>query len=130
MVNQMIVNGWEFYALNPFDENIEQKSQSEYDKKYELSYKKFIEEMCIEEPHELFEKDNLFTFYISCDEKSDKIELEENFSVIFKKSIFLKIKYKNIKSELELYYNSFGIGVRNLYKSGDYIFLILEKSNK
>jgi hypothetical protein len=130
MVNQMIVNGWEFYILNPFDENIEQKSQSEYDKKYESSYKKFIEELCIEEPQELFENDDLFTFYISCDEKSDKIELEENFSVIFKKSIFLKIKYKKIKSELELYYDSFGIGVRNLYKSGDYIFLILEKSNK
>jgi len=123
----MLVNGWEFLVLNPFDKNVCQTSQKLYNKNYNDSYYKFIKELCIPEPLELFEKNNQFTFYISCGGEDDKIELEEKFEIKFLKSVFIKTKYKYIKEELQKYYNSFNIGIRNFYKTGDYIFLIIEK---
>jgi hypothetical protein len=122
-----LLMGWEFLILNPFDKNISQSSQKLYNKNYNNSYNKFIEGLCIPNPRELFNNDNLFTFYIHCGGDSDKIELEENFPISFLKSIFLKTKYKSIKHDLEKYYTTYDIHVRNLYKSGDYIFLIIQK---
>lgn len=124
----MGVKGWEFLIVDPFKKDIQQKSQEEYTKYYKLSYNKFIQELCIPTPDDLFEKNNLFTFYILCDENNDKIEIE-NCKMVFLRSIFLKIKYKTIKSDLEMYYNKFDITVRNLYISSNYIFLIIEKKN-
>ena len=124
----MGVKGWEFLIVDPFKKDIQQKSQEEYTKYYKLSYNKFIQELCIPTPDDLFEKNNLFTFYILCDENNDKIEIE-NCKMVFLKSVFLKIKYKTIKTDLELYYNKFDITVRNLYISSNYIFLIIEKKN-
>ena len=119
--------GWEFLILNPFDKNIPQSSQKLYNKNYNDSYYKFIEELCIPNPKELVnENENLFTFYILCGGNSDKIELEEKFEITFLKSVFLKTKYKYIRRDLQNYYEPFGINVRNLYQSGEYIFLIIE----
>lgn len=123
----MLVNGWEFLVLNPFDKNLCKTSQKLYNKNYNDSYYKFIKELCIPEPLELFEKNNQFTFYISCGGEDDTIELEEKFEIKFLKSVFIKTKYKYIKEDLQKYYNSFNIGIRNFYKTGDYIFLIIEK---
>ena len=123
----MLFNGWEFLVLNPFDESVSQSSQKLYNKNYNDSYYKFVKELCIPEPLELFEKDNQFTFYISCGGENDKIELEEKFEITFLKSIFFKTKYKYIKEYLQKYYDLFDINVRNFYKTGDYIFLIIEK---
>jgi len=123
----MLFNGWEFLVLNPFDESVSQSSQNLYNKNYNDSYYKFVKELCIPEPLELFEKDNQFTFYISCGGENDKIELEEKFEITFLKSIFFKTKYKYIKEYLQKYYDLFDINVRNFYKTGDYIFLIIEK---
>jgi hypothetical protein len=92
-----------------------------------FAYEKFIKEFYIPEPLTLFENDVLFTFYISCGGECDKIELEEKFDIIFLKSVFLKTSYKKIKSDIEKYYNIYNINVRNLYRSGDYIVLILCK---
>lgn len=126
---QTLFNGWEFLVLNPFAKSVSQSSQKLYNKNYNDSYYKFIRELCIPEPLELFEKNNQFTFYISCGGENDKIELEEKFEIMFLKSIFLKTKYKYIKEELQRYYDSFGISIRNFYKTGDYIFLIIEKKS-
>jgi len=123
----MLKLGWEFLILNPFDEIVLQSSQKLYNKNYNDSYYKFIEELCIPGPKEIFEDKNLFTFYISCAGNNDKIELEEKFYITFLKSVFLKTKYKQIKKDLQNYYNEYDIIIRNLYKSGDYIFLIIEK---
>lgn len=123
----MLVNGWEFLVLNPFDKNVCQSSQTLYNKNYKDSYYKFIEELCIPEPLELFEKNNQFTFYISCVGENDKIELKEKFEIKFLKSVFFKIKYKYIKEDLQKYYDLFNISIRNFYKTGDYIYLIIEK---
>lgn len=119
--------GWEFLILNPFDKNIPQSSQKLYNKNYNDSYYKFIEELCIPNPKELFDENgNLFTFYILCEGNSDKIELEEKFEITFLKSVFLRTKYKYIRRDLQNYYEPLGINVRNLYQSGEYIFLIIE----
>ena len=123
----MIENGWEFLIINPFTVNVVQTCQNKYEKNYNLSYVKFINEFCIPEPSSLFENDVIFTFYISCGGEFDKIELEEKFDIIFLKSVFFKTSYKKIKSDIEKYYNTYNIGVKNLYKSGDYIVLIIEK---
>ena len=74
-----MILGWEFLILNPYDKNITQSSQKLYNKNYNDSYYKFIKELCIPNPKELFdENENLFTFYILCGGNSDKIELEKN----------------------------------------------------
>ncbi len=129
--------GWEFLILNPFDKQFTQSSQKLYNKNYNDSYYKFINELCIPKPEELFEiendiknenkDENLVTFYIFCGGNSDKIELEDKFEITFLKSVFLKTKYNRIKQELNNYYNKYEINVRNLYQSGEYIFLIIEK---
>lgn len=122
-----MILGWEFLILNPYDKNITQSSQKLYNKNYNDSYYKFIKELCIPNPKELFdENENLFTFYILCGGNSDKIELEKKFEITFLKSVFLKTKYKYIRRDLQNYYEPFGINVRNLYQSGEYIFLIIE----
>ena len=129
------MNGWEFLIINPFDTDFTQTCQNKYEKNYNLSYCKFINEFCIPDPTTLFgnengngnENDNLFTFYIACGGELDKIELEEKFDIIFLKSVFLRTSYKRIKSDIEKYYSTYNIAVRNLYKSGDYIVLIIEK---
>jgi hypothetical protein len=123
----MLSRGWEFFILNPFDENMYKANKNLYNKNYNDSYYKFINELCIPNPDELFFEDNLFTFYISCVGEMDKIILDEKFDITFLKSLFIKTKYKHIKLEIEKYYYKFDILVRNFYKSGDYIFLIIEK---
>ena len=128
-----LIMGWEFLILNPFDKNTNintnQTSQILYHKNYKNSYDKFIKELLIPEPTELFNDDNIFTFYISCDKNTDRIELEEKFAITFLKSVFLKTKYKHVKQDLQNYYNTYDINVRNLYKSGNYIFLVIEKKS-
>lgn len=129
------MNGWEFLIINPFDTDFTQTCQNKYEKNYNLSYFKFINEFFIPEPTTLFgngngnenDNDTLFTFYIACGGELDKIELEEKFDIIFLKSVFLRTSYKRIKSDIEKYYSTYNIAVRNLYKSGEYIVLIIEK---
>ena len=105
----MFKMGWEFLILNPFDKNVNESSQKLYNKNYNDSYYKFIEELCIPEPIELFEKTDIFTYYISCAGCNDKIELEKKFEIIFLKSVFLKTKYNSIKKDLQKYYNEYNI---------------------
>jgi len=132
----MGVKGWEFFILDPFIQDIQQKNRDEYTKYYKLAYNTFVQELCIPDPVVLFENENsnLFTSYILCDGDNDKIQIQtenenEKFKVVFLRSVFLKIKYKNIKSDLQMYYNKFGINVRNLYNSANHIFLTIEKKN-
>ena len=56
----MLVDGWEFMILNPFDKNIRKNTQELYSKNYKNSYNKLIEELSIPDPLEIFENKNLF----------------------------------------------------------------------
>jgi hypothetical protein len=119
----MLYDGWEFASINLFDKIIKQNSEEIYRKSLNLSYDKIIEELCIPNPLDMFEKTDIFTYYISCE--NDKIILNETFEYTFLKSVFFKNRYNKIKSELISYYNSFNINIRNFYKTGNFIFLIL-----
>jgi hypothetical protein len=107
-----MISGWEFLILNPFDKHVSQSSQNLYNKNYNDSYYKFVQELCIPNPKELFDENenenenenvnnNLFTFYILCGGNSDKIELENKFEITFnsppiKEFEFLINKYFSI----------------------------------
>ena len=119
----MLYDGWEFTSINLFDKVIKQTSEEIYKTYFNLSYDKFIKELCIPNPLDMFEKNDIFTYYISCEK--DDIILNETFDYTFKKSIFFKNLYNKIKSDLILYYTSFNIKIRNFYKTGNFIFLIL-----
>jgi len=119
----MLYDGWEFASINLFDKIIKQTSEEIYKTSFNLSYDKFIEELCIPNPLDMFEKNDTFTYYISCEE--DNIILNETSDYTFKKSIFFKNRYNKIKSDLISYYNPFNIKIRNFYKTGNFIFLFL-----
>ena len=122
----MLYDGFEFVTINLFDKKIKQTSEEAYKKFYDLSYNAFIEQMCIPNPLEMFEnKNNTFTFYISCKEDNDKIILSENFDYIFLRSMFFKNCFKKIRYDLTLYYNPFNINVIYFYKTYDFIFIVL-----
>jgi hypothetical protein len=119
----MLYDGWEFASINLFDKIIKQNSEEIYRRSFDLSYNKLIEELCIPNPLDMFEKNDTFTYYISCED--DKIILNEEFEYNFKKSIFFKNRYNKIKTDLISYYNPFNIQIHNFYKTGNFIFLIL-----
>ena len=119
----MLYDGWEFTSINLFDKIIKQNSEETYRKSFNLSYNKLIEEMCIPNPLDMFEKNDTFTYYISCED--DKIILNETFEYTFKKSVFFKNRYNKIKSDLISYYNPFNIKIHQFYKIDNFIFLIL-----
>lgn len=121
----MLYDGWEFASINLFDKIIKQTSEEIYKKSFDLSYNKLIEELCIPNPLEIFEQNDIFTYYISCED--DKIILNEPFEYNFKKSVFFKNRYHKIKSDLISYYNPFNIEIRNFYKTGNFIFLLLTR---
>ena len=119
----MLYDGWEFASINLFDKFIKQSSEEIYKKSFDLSYNKLIEELCIPNPLDIFEKNDMFTYYISCED--DRIILNETFEYTFKKSVFFKNRYNKIKSDLISYYNPFNIKIYHFYKTGNFIFLIL-----
>ncbi len=119
----MLYDGWEFASINLFDKIVKQNSEEIYRRSFDLSYNKLIEELCIPNPLDMFEKNDTFTYYISCED--DKIILNETIEYTFLKSVFFKNRYNKIKSDLISYYNSFNIRIHNFYKTGNFIFLIL-----
>jgi hypothetical protein len=119
----MLYDGWEFASINLFDKIVKQNSEEIYRRSFDLSYNKLIEELCIPNPLDMFEKNDTFTYYISCED--DKIILNETIEYTFLKSVFFKNRYNKIKSDLISYYNSFNIRIHNFYKIGNFIFLIL-----
>jgi hypothetical protein len=124
----MLYDGWEFASINLFDKIIKQTSEEIYKRSYNLSYDKFIGELCIPTPLDMFEKNDVFTYYISCE--NDEIILDETFEYTFLKSIFFKNCYNKIKSDLISYYNPFNITIRNFYKTGNFIFLLLTRKQQ
>ena len=123
----MIVNGWEFYILNPFDENIKQTTQDKYIEMYNKAYDIFIRQLCIPEPNDILEYNFDFIYYIDISGDNDKIDLGEYYDYTFLKSVFINKKIKNIRNDVLTYYNFYNINVSNMYKQDNSFYVILNR---
>jgi hypothetical protein len=127
LIYKMLNNGWEFYILNPFDENIKQTSQDTYIDMYNQAYACLLAQLCIPSPNDLLCSENTtFIYYINCSEENDIIELEEKYEYKFRKSVFFDKKFKKIKSDIHNYYKLYNIKVSNIYKEDSNYFVVLE----
>ena len=123
----MLNNGWEFYILNPFDENIKQTAQETYIDMYNKAYNCLLRQLCIPTPRDLLSTENTaFIYYIDCSGENDTIELEETYDYKFLKSVFLEKKFKKIKSDIINYYKLHDIKVSNMYKENSSYFIELD----
>lgn len=122
----MLINGWEFYILNPFDENIKQSVQDKYISMYNKAYESLLQQLCIPNPRDLLSSDNtIFIYYIDCSGDNNVIDLGENYDYKFLKNVFLEKKFKKIKFELINYYKTYNISISRMYKEETNYFIEL-----
>ena len=122
----MLINGWNFFILNPFDTNIEQTSQNTYMYMYNKAYDELISQLCIPDPCDILE-DNKFIYCLDLSGENDKIIIDEDYDYTFLKSVFLKKKIKMIKYKLLNYYKNWNIYISSAYIENDIFYLFLEK---
>lgn len=123
----MLNNGWEFYILNPFDSNIEQKTQNIYVNMYADAYNTFLNFLFIPEPLDLFtENIRTFKFMVNCEADEDIIKLTEEYNYKFLKSWFFDKKMKKVYMDVRNYYKSYGIEVKKIYKDGSKYYIDIE----
>jgi|TARA_B110000238_G_C16118149_1_gene435878 Zn/Cd-binding protein ZinT len=125
----MIHNGWEFFIMNPFSEEISQSTQDLYMENYNKSYNIFINSLMIPEPNVLFTEDNsqTFMYYITCEE--DIINKESDYGFKFLKSKFFEKKSKKIRADLGIYYSQWNIKVNRIYRDCDKYYIELLNLN-
>lgn len=125
----MIHNGWEFFIMNPFSEEISQSTQDLYMENYNKSYNIFINSLMIPEPNLLFTGDNsqTFMYYITCEE--DIINEESDYGFKFLKSKFFEKKSKKIRTDLGIYYSQWNIKVNMIYRDCDKYYIELLNFN-
>lgn len=125
----MIHNGWEFFIMNPFSEEISQSTQDLYMENYNKSYNIFINSLMIPEPNLLFTGDNsqTFMYYITCEE--DIINKESDYGFKFLKSKFFEKKSKKIRTDLGIYYSQWNIKVNMIYRDCDKYYIELLNFN-
>lgn len=125
----MIHNGWEFFIMNPFSEEISQSTQDLYMENYNKSYDIFINSLMIPEPNVLFTEDNsqTFMYYITCEE--DIINKESDYGFKFLKSKFFEKKSKKIRADLGIYYSQWNIKVNRIYRDCDKYYIELLNLN-
>ena len=125
----MIHNGWEFFIMNPFSEEISQSTQDLYMENYNKSYNIFINSLMIPEPNVLFTEDNsqTFMYYITCEE--DVINKESDYGFKFLKSKFFEKKSKKIRTDLGIYYSQWNIKVNRIYRDCDKYYIELLNLN-
>ena len=120
-----MIRGWEFFILNPY-EKIEKCTQDTYLDNYNLSYIKFISDICIPEPVEILKDTGTFLHFIDCTGDNDIINISDDYEFKFKKSVFFEKKYQRIKRDLVNYYSSHNMFLNRLYKStGGFIIEIV-----
>jgi hypothetical protein len=125
----MIHNGWEFFIMNPFSEEISQSTQDLYMENYNKSYNIFINSLMIPEPNVLFTEDNsqTFMYYITCEE--DVINKDSDYGFKFLKSKFFEKKSKKIRTDLGIYYSQWNIKVNRIYRDCDKYYIELLNLN-
>ena len=124
----MIVDGWEFYILNPFDTEIKQTTQDKYMKMYNKAYDFLINELCIPSPKDLLTETSEFVYVINCSGENDIINLDESYDFKFLKSVFMEKKFKKIKNDIIIYYKSHDIIVTSMYKDYTNYYIRLENN--
>ena len=123
----MLINGWEFYILNPFDKDIKQSTQDKYVDMYNKAYNSFIGQLCIPKPNDLLEDNISFIYYIDLNGDNDKIKLEEEYEYTFLKTVFLDKKFRKIKTDITEYYRMHNIYIENMYRQDNAFYLVLNK---
>ena len=56
---------------------------------YNKAYDRFIGQLCIPEPNDLFEDDFIFVYYIDLNDDNNKIEIEEDYENTLLKTVLL-----------------------------------------
>ena len=123
----MLINGWEFFILNPFESEIKQHTQDKYIDMYNKAYDTFLQQLCIPEPNEILEDGFSFTYYVELSGENDKIELNESYDYTFLKSVFIDKKFKRIRADIISYYKMHNVFVVNMYKQDKAFYLVLKR---
>jgi len=118
-------NEIDFFIINPFEE-IKEKTQELYLQNKKIAYNILIESLCIPDPLDLFEEDNIFLYGLNCDGDSDFIEIKD-YQYKFKKTSFFDFNSKSIKNSLENYYDNYNIKVTKLFRDDKTYYIELTK---
>lgn len=121
----MLINGWEFFILNPLDGEIKQKTQDKYIEMYNKAYDSLIGQLCIPNPNDLLEDSFEFMYYIDLSGENDKILLDEKYDYTFLKSVFINKKFKKLRADVLNYYKIYNINVKNMYTQDNSFYLLL-----
>lgn len=125
----MLTNGWEFFILNPFEQEIKQTTQEKYLEMYNKAYNVLINNLCIPDPKDLINAENTtFVYYIDCSGDNDNILLDEEYEYTFRKSVFFDKKFKKIRTDIINYYRVHDISVKEMYKEGNNYYILLAKN--
>tara|TARA_B100000085_G_C18326081_1_gene424291 strand:+ start:51 stop:431 length:381 start_codon:yes stop_codon:yes gene_type:complete len=126
----MLTNGWEFFILNPFENEIKQTTQEKYLEMYNKAYMKLINQLCIPDPDDLLnDSKSTFIYCIDCSENNNDIILDVYYDYTFLKSVFFDKKFKKIKNDINNYYKLYNIQVTNMYKDGTSYYILLKKNS-
>ncbi|MBA45790.1 MAG: hypothetical protein CMB31_04305 [Euryarchaeota archaeon] len=124
----MFHNGLEYYIINPFSEEISQKTQELYIFNYNEAYFKMINSLMIPEPLELFDKNtDTFIYYTDCSGDMDIINNNTEYEFKFLKSKFFEKKTNKLKKDLNIYYSRWNIKVNGIHRDRDIYYIELLK---
>tara|TARA_B100000427_G_scaffold291113_1_gene267739 strand:+ start:3063 stop:3440 length:378 start_codon:yes stop_codon:yes gene_type:complete len=122
----MFHNGLEYYIINPFSEEISQKTQELYIFNYNEAYFKMINGLMIPEPLELFDKNtDTFIYYTDCSGDMDIINNNTEYEFKFLKSKFFEKKTNRLKKDLNNYYSRWNIKVNGIHRDENKYYIEL-----
>ena len=128
----MLVNGWNFYILNPFEPNASQPTQNKYIEMYNKAYNSLLGQLCIPDPATLSNEDSApvdLMYYIDFSGENDKIQLDEDYDYTFLKSVFIEKKFKKLRTDVSNYYYMHGIRLLDIKIEDKKLYLLL-RNNK
>ena len=128
----MLVNGWNFYILNPFESNSAQPTQCKYIEMYNKAYDSLLCQLCIPDPATLPNEDMTpmdLMYYINFSGENDKIQLDEDYEYTFLKSVFIEKKFKKLRTDVSTYYNLHGMALLDIVTEDKNLYLLL-RNNK
>jgi len=128
----MLVNGWNFYILTPFESNATQPTQSKYIEMYNKAYNSLLNQLCIPDPATLSPEDSTpvdIIYYINFSGENDKIQLDEDYDYTFLKSVFIEKKFKKLRNDVSTYYKFRDMSLLNIEIEEKRLYILL-RNNK